>query len=213
MKPKREVRVTNQRSQKRTAVLLLLIAVLLPLREIFAAEVYSFTGEGGEVLYTNTRRPGCVKVRFPLAAARRILSRDVSRPAAGGSYDPAIFQASEQFAVDPDLVRSVIKVESNYNFRAVSPKGALGLMQLMPGTARELGVVDPFDPAANIQGGVLYLRQMLDALEGDLPLSLAAYNAGLERVMERKRIPAIPETRNYVRQVLEHYEKLKAQTR
>ena len=83
-------------------------------------------------------------------------------------------------------------------------------MQLMPGTARELGVADPFDPAANIHGGVLYLRQMLDALQGDLSLSLAAYNAGLERVRERKRIPAILETRNYVRQVLENYEKLKA---
>lgn len=82
-------------------------------------------------------------------------------------------------------------------------------MQLMPQTARELGVVDPFEPESNIHGGVLYLSRLLDTLNGDLALSLAAYNAGLERVIARKEIPAISETRNYVKQVMSQYSKLK----
>jgi soluble lytic murein transglycosylase-like protein len=191
-------------------MVIVLMTALMPFFQANAADMYAFIGEGGETLYTNIRAPGARKVRFPLARAVKKHSKgsagiDTQRV----SYDPAIFQASELFAVDPDLVRSVIKVESNYNHRAVSPKGALGLMQLMPGTAREMGVADPFDPAANIHGGVMYLRRMLDALEGDLPLSLAAYNAGLERVIAKKEIPAIRETRNYVKQVLNYYSKLK----
>lgn len=195
-------------------VLLTLMIVLMQPFSVSAVDIYTFIGEEGEALYTNTRIQGSIKVRFPLALKRNNISKDHARgDGTRWSYDPAISQASELFAVDPDLVRSVIKVESNYNHNAVSPKGALGLMQLMPGTARELGVADPFDPTANIHGGVMYLRRMLDALEGNLPLSLAAYNAGLERVKEKKGIPAIAETRNYVRQVLENYERLKVMSK
>ena len=124
-------------------------------------------------------------------------------------YEPLIVQASTKYSVDPDIVRAVIKVESNFNNHAVSPKGAQGLMQLMPQTARELGVADPFEPESNIHGGVLYLSRLLDTLNGNLALSLAAYNAGLERVIARKEIPAISETRNYVKQVMSQYSKLK----
>jgi soluble lytic murein transglycosylase-like protein len=85
----------------------------------------------------------------------------------------------------------------------------MGLMQLMPQTARELGVADPFEPVSNIRGGVMYLSRLLDTLKGDLPLSLAAYNAGLARVIEKKEIPPIRETRTYVKQVLDYYAKLK----
>jgi soluble lytic murein transglycosylase-like protein len=176
-----------------------------------ATDLYIFTDDGGEPLYTNVRAPGSMRVHYPLVFRKR----NISKNTAGNdlkylSYEPAISSAGERYSVDPDLVRALIKIESNYNHLAVSPKGAMGLMQLMPGTARELGVADPFDPAANIHGGVLYLRQMLDAMQGDLSLGLAAYNAGLARVQEKKRIPAILETRNYVRQVLDNYEKAKA---
>jgi len=161
-------------------------------------------------LYTNILGPGFTKFRFPLASGKKKISK--SHPIMDTKrdfYDPFINRASELFAVDPALVRSVIRVESNYNHLAVSPKGAMGLMQLMPGTARELGVGDPFDPAANIHGGVMYLRQLLDTFEGDLSLSLAAYNAGPERVFSKKAVPAIHETRNYVKQVLYYYSKLR----
>ena len=177
---------------------------------VLAADVYSFHDEDGTRYFTNTPGPGCTKVRFPLVmkkggASAPVLSPDMRMR----DYEPLIVQASTTYSVDPDLVRAVIKVESNFNKRALSPKGAMGLMQLMPQTARELGVADPFEPASNIYGGVMYLSRLLDTLKGNLPLSLAAYNAGLERVVEKKEIPAIRETRNYVKQVLYYYSKLR----
>jgi soluble lytic murein transglycosylase-like protein len=177
---------------------------------VFAADVYTFHDEEGTRYYTNTPGPGYTKVQFPLVMKKGVSSArtyltDIKRR----DYEPLIVQAGTKYSVDPDLVRAVIKVESNFNNRAVSPKGAQGLMQLMPQTARELGVNDPFEPESNIRGGVLYLSRLLNTLNGDLQLSLAAYNAGLERVIAGKKIPAIRETRNYVQRVMRHYSKLK----
>jgi soluble lytic murein transglycosylase-like protein len=193
---------------------LIMMACLLGLlqlpRLVFAADVYTFHDEVGTKYYTNTPGAGCTKVRFPLVIKKGESSvRSHSNDLKMRDYESLIVQAGTKYSVDPDLVRAVIKVESNFNNRAVSPKGAQGLMQLMPQTARELGVADPFEPESNIHGGVLYLSRLLDTLNGDLPLSLAAYNAGLERVIARKEIPAIRETRNYVQQVLNLYSKLK----
>ena len=124
-------------------------------------------------------------------------------------YDEAILSACEHFAVDPHLVRAVIKAESNFDHGARSPKGAIGLMQLMPNTAREMGVSDPLNPVENIFGGVGYLSQLLNSLNGDLPLALAAYNAGPQRVMNYNGIPPFRETRNYIERVLDYYEHFK----
>lgn len=109
--------------------------------------------------------------------------------------------------VDPRLVEAVIAVESNYDPTAVSPAGAQGLMQIMPGTQRDLGVSAPFDADANVEGGVRYLKSLMDRF-GDLPLALAAYNAGPERVARHGGIPPIPETQQYVTKVMDTYARL-----
>ena len=119
--------------------------------------------------------------------------------------DAAIEQAAARHNVDPSLVRSVVKVESNFNPNAVSRKGAMGLMQLMPSTARSLNVSNPFDPAQNVDAGVRHLRKLLDSYNGDVRLSLAAYNAGSGAVARSAGVPHFRETQNYVRRITNLY--------
>ena len=119
--------------------------------------------------------------------------------------DAAIEQAAARHNVDPSLVRSVVKVESNFNPNAVSRKGAMGLMQLMPSTARSLNVANPFDPQQNVDAGVRHLRKLLDSYGGDVRLSLAAYNAGSGAVARSAGVPHFRETQNYVRRITNLY--------
>jgi nitrogen fixation protein FixH len=119
--------------------------------------------------------------------------------------DAAIDEAAARHNVDPSLVRSVVKVESNFNPNAVSRKGAMGLMQLMPSTARSLNVSNPFDPQQNVDAGVRHLRKLLDNYGGDVRLSLAAYNAGSGAVARSAGIPHFRETQNYVRRITDLY--------
>jgi soluble lytic murein transglycosylase-like protein len=119
--------------------------------------------------------------------------------------DAAIEQAAARHNVDPSLVRSVVKVESNFNPNAVSRKGAMGLMQLMPSTARSLNVSNPFDPQQNVDAGVRHLRRLLDSYGGDVRLSLAAYNAGSGAVARSAGVPHFRETQNYVRRITNLY--------
>lgn len=123
------------------------------------------------------------------------------------SVDELIQIAASKNSVDPLLIRAVIKTESNFDREAISSKGAQGLMQLMPQTARELHVAHPFDPAENITGGTKYLRSLLENYNGKIELSLAAYNAGPGNVKDQ--IPDIPETKHYVSKVMGHYKKYK----
>ena len=124
------------------------------------------------------------------------------RPANASRFDSIVQEHASRQALRPELVRAVIQVESGYNPRATSPKGAMGLMQLMPGTARDLGVRDPYDPEENIRGGTKYLRQLLDKYRGNEDLALAAYNAGPGAVDKHgEQVPPYRETRDYVRKV------------
>ena len=132
--------------------------------------------------------------------------------AESGSVDlnEVVNSASQRYWLDPDLVSSVIKAESGFNVRAVSPKGAQGLMQLMPGTASQLGVPNAFDPAANVEGGTKYLRELLERYNFDLVKALAAYNAGPLRVEQFGGVPPYYETRAYVARVVRDFNKKKA---
>ncbi len=135
------------------------------------------------------------------AAGRDSLNRAITQQ----EIDKAIDEAAARHNVDPNLVRSVIKVESNFNPHAVSRKGAMGLMQLMPSTARSLNVSNPFDPAQNVDAGVRHLKNLLESYGGNVPLSLAAYNAGSGAVSRSAGIPHFAETQNYVRRITNLY--------
>jgi soluble lytic murein transglycosylase-like protein len=124
------------------------------------------------------------------------------------NYESIITEAGKAFGVDPALVRSVIAVESNFNPNSTSPKGAMGLMQLMPATARELGVQNAYDPVENIRAGTRYLKMLVNRYDGNINMALAAYNWGMGNLEKRPaQMPA--ETRNYIAHVTRHYERAK----
>jgi len=131
------------------------------------------------------------------------------QPAKSQDLNSIVSAASEQHQVDADFIASVIKAESANNPRAVSPKGAQGLMQLMPGTASQLGVKNSFDPADNVDGGVRYLRGLLMLYNNDMVKALAAYNAGPQRVQQYKGVPPYRETHAYVARVIKDYNRKK----
>lgn len=189
-------------------IILFAMLLLTPVESI--ADIYSFTDENGTLHFTNTPSDPRQKYhlivrglgappRFARFAARR------SRPSDPKIYEEHIQLAASTYNVDPHLIKAVIKAESNFDHQAISHKGAQGLMQLMPGTASDLKVRNPFDPQENIFGGTNYLRQMLSRFGGNTALALAAYNAGPNRVEAERGVPAIPETQEYVRTVLSHY--------
>jgi soluble lytic murein transglycosylase-like protein len=159
------------------------------------AQIYSWRDSTG-VLTLSDR---------PQNAAARAIAVQVGSPLIArshASYEPLIRQHAGQRGVRPELVRAVIQVESAFNPRAVSPKGAMGLMQLMPATAKQFGVIDPFNPAENIRAGVSYLRQLLDRYGHDEQLALAAYNAGPGAVDKYgSKVPPYKETQNYVQKI------------
>jgi soluble lytic murein transglycosylase-like protein len=190
---------------RRNLLCVALLAAMLGAPPAAQATIYTFVDENGTVHFTNVPKNSRYNYRLIGAAAGS------GRPARAGDprlYDEHISRAASAHDVDPLLVKAVIKVESNFDNLAVSRKGAKGLMQLMPGTAADLNVFDPFDPRANIFGGTSYLRQMLERFGGDVRLALAAYNAGPARVESAGGIPRIAETRQYVERVLGHYRRL-----
>jgi hypothetical protein len=151
------------------------------------------------------------KVRSTPRKALKLRSGKKWRQADSARFDKEIRYAARAHKVDPLLIKAIIKTESAFNRYAVSPKGAQGLMQLMPATAKDLQVKDPFNPRQNIYGGTKYIKWLLKRFKGDVRLSLAAYNAGPGRV--KKKIPRIPETISYVKKVLRHYKAYKKGTK
>jgi hypothetical protein len=170
------------------------------------ADVYAWKDKDGRLVVSD--RPGGPGVQHATYSVRGVETIRTTRLAVGPALNRADLHAladrhAETHAINPALVRAVIQAESAWNTRAVSPKGALGLMQLMPQTATELGVVDPFDPAQNIKAGVRYLKGLLDRYDGNAELALAAYNAGPGAVDKYGRtVPPYRETRAYVRKIV-----------
>jgi len=178
------------------------------------ADIYSFVDAAGVTHFSNVP----VDKRYRLLLATPLEERAQPQPgkwlAKSALYDPMIERAARSAAVRPELVRAVIVVESAFNPRAVSKRGAQGLMQLRPATARHYGVSDAFDPEQNITAGAHYLRDLMARFGNDLELTLAAYNAGEEAVERYGRsIPPFSETRHYVPAVMRVYHKLLTQQR
>ncbi|RCK81240.1 MAG: Membrane-bound lytic murein transglycosylase D precursor [Candidatus Ozemobacter sibiricus] len=146
---------------------------------------------------------GTLQILTEMAPQKILLPNDET-------FSTYINQAARMFGLDPYLIKSVVKVESDFDPSAVSSKGAQGLMQLIPSTARLVGCFDPFDPFENIKGGARYLRMMLDRFEGNLEHALAAYNAGPGRVEQYRGVPPFRETRNYVKKVQHYYAQYRA---
>lgn len=141
------------------------------------------------------------EVRQKQPSVSYTIDRVIAPLTAKSAYDDIVAEAARLYDLDPHMIRAVMQAESGFNALAVSPVGALGLMQLMPAVAAELGVTDPLDPRQNIFGGSRYLRQLLDAHRGNVRLALASYNAGPGNVAKYGAIPPFKETQNYVRKV------------
>ena len=187
-------------------VVLLALFVLFCLPAVHShADIFKYVDEDGVIHLTNVPSNPKAKYVLIMKEKRILFSRRINVDSA--AYDKIIRRAAGKFNLDVALIKAVIKAESNFNHQAISPKGAKGLMQLMPQTASALNVDDVFHPGDNIFGGARYLRYLLNLYRGDLTLALAAYNAGEGAVAKYNyNVPPYPETQNYVRRVLSFYE-------
>lgn len=178
------------------------------------ADIYAFTDADGTVSLSNV--PADARYTVLIAASQPAIGTTpvarAGKPGPGlagkARYEQMVEQVSRAYGLESALLHAVISVESSYNPKAVSNKGAAGLMQLMPATARRYGVVDAFDPVQNLGGGARYLRDLLEMFDSDVSLALAAFNAGENAVMKYgRRIPPYRETLRYVPRVLDYYQR------
>ena len=184
---------------------MLLLSVFAP--AYVRAEIYTYEDDNGTVHFSNVPTDPQYTMIIPPKVEPRQTGKNEKRDSRQGEFNKLIADKSYQYGLDPALVKAVIAVESDFNPRAVSEKGAMGLMQLMPLTAKDLGVSNTFDPTANVDGGVRYLRYLLDYFNWDIELALAAYHAGKSRVERHFGIPPIPATHAYVKKVKTTYSK------
>ena len=162
-----------------------------------SADVYYYKDSQGVLTFTNVPNHG---------GYRRMIRDNKEPSTVNGSYEELILAASGRHNVNADLIRAVIKAESDFRSNARSQKGAIGLMQLMPETARLHNVADAYDPSENVEGGVRHLKMLLERYQGNFQLSLAAYNAGSAAVEKHGGIPPFAETKEYIRRVLRYYD-------
>jgi soluble lytic murein transglycosylase-like protein len=186
---------------------LTLLAILLTCPSSAVADIYKYVDAEGVVHLTNVPTDAGAKYVLVMREKRILFDKKLGNNIS--NYDHLIIKASEKHNVEPALIKAIIKAESNFNHRAVSRKGARGLMQLMPATASSLQVKDSFHPENNIEGGVKYLRYLLNYFNGNLPLALAAYNAGENAVIRHRGIPPYRETQVYVRRVMSYLDKFR----
>ncbi len=173
--------------------ILLLVIFSIPSLDTLA-DIYKYVDENGVVHLTN----------MPTGSNYSIALKEKGVHEKERRYEETIKKLCSKYDVEIPLIKAVVRAESDFNPLAVSKKGAVGLMQLMPGKAEELKVADPFDPYENLDGGIRHIRGLLDRFDGDLNLVLAAYNAGENLVMRQKRIPPFKETRDYIKKVLQY---------
>jgi len=187
---------------RRVGLLTAVVAILVwSFPEPSRGEIFRYTAPDGTVSFTNVAvdkryRPFAVSPDVPFSKLRS------TRTYGRAHFTRLIDDTAREYEMDPALVHAVIKAESDYDPRAISSAGALGLMQLMPGTAQDLNVADPFDPGENVRGGVQYLRYLLDRFEGNVPFAVAAYHAGEQNVDRHGGIPPIVATQDYVKRVM-----------
>jgi hypothetical protein len=204
-------------ARRLSACAVALALVTLPASAL-RAELYSWVDEDGVIHLTNIppKGPGPYKPytgdesegfggQKPLVLAMPTGEERVFYPVDVKDYDHVIREAAEHYRLPFAFIKAVAKVESNFNPRAISPKEAKGLMQLIDATASDMSVSDPFDPRQSIFGGARYLRILANMFEGNMALTAAAYNAGPDRVLKKRSIPNIAETQRYVRRVLTMY--------
>ena len=174
----------------RSLVFVLILCAAWPLH---AQRISAYVDSNGKVVFNND--PGPVQLP-PVQSQRSRSSADTRTYIAG-----LIEEAATLHRMDPELIRAVVEVESNFNPLAVSPRGAMGLMQLIQPTAQRFGVSNAFDPVQNLDGGIRYLKYLMEMFDGNLELSLAAYNAGENAVVRSRGVPPFRETRNYLRKI------------
>lgn len=187
---------------RKTAIILYFVLSMVCLDNAMA-DIFMYIDSNGTINFTNTPTSTDYKL-YIKEKPEKVLPRVATR-----KYDDIIKKAQKRYGVEFSLIKAVIQVESGFNPKAVSKKGAKGLMQIMPDNFKTLLVKDPFDPSQNIMGGTLYLQRLLKRYEYKLPLVLAAYNAGPDAVDKHKQIPPYKETQNYVRKVMKTYSRYK----
>ena len=170
-----------------------------------SAEIYTYEDDNGTVHFSNVPTDPQFTMIIPPKEEPKLTGKNGKQNNNHSAFNKLITDKSYQYGLDPALVKAVIAVESDFNPRAVSEKGAMGLMQLMPLTAKDLGVSNTFDPASNVDGGTRYLRYLLEYFNWDIELALAAYHAGKSRVERHFGIPPIPATHAYVKKVKSTY--------